>query len=136
MLLRPECRSRCPAASLENFATPPQRVSRRTGRSRRYFRTAPAKSPMSSSARSGRANRSRATRSEVDPVQAATCSQPAASATSMPRWMLSMDTSIVRSRPAASEPASQGASGTPDRAVRPAGGSVTRSVSVRPASRM
>ena len=69
---------------------PPAMVSRGTGCERRYFSTAPAKSPMSSNASSGRPYSSRATCSEVLPVQPATCVYPAARATSTPRRMLSI----------------------------------------------
>ena len=51
----------------------PAIVSRLTGCVLRYFRTAPAKSPMSRRASSGNWYRSATTFSEVLPVAAATC---------------------------------------------------------------
>ncbi len=64
---RPECRSRWPSASLASLPMPPATVSRGTGWRRRYLSTAPAKSPMSSSASSGSPYSSATTRSLVLP---------------------------------------------------------------------
>ncbi len=74
-------------ASLEILPKPPAMVSRGRGWRRRYLSRPPAKSPMSSSAASGRAYIRRTARSEVAPVHPATCRCPLARATSMPLWI-------------------------------------------------
>src|SRR5690349_23801025 len=57
------------------FRSPPQIVSRSTGCRRTYFSTAPAKSPMSSSAISGSPYTATTVFSEVEPVHPATRSE-------------------------------------------------------------
>ncbi len=89
-LPRFECRSSRPCASLVIFATPPATVTRGTGRCRRYFSIPPAKSPISSSATSGNPCSAAAAASETDPVLPATCPSPIARATSIPRWIVSI----------------------------------------------
>ena len=84
------CRSSRPCASFVIFATPPAIVTRRTGWRRRYRSMPPTKSPISSSAISGRPYSAATAASLALPVAPATWSSPAARATSMPRWMESI----------------------------------------------
>ncbi len=70
---RLECRSSRPCASLVILATPPAMVTRGTGCARRYFSRPPAKSPISSSATSGKPCSACTAASDVLPVEPATC---------------------------------------------------------------
>ena len=89
-LPRFECRSSRPCASFVIFATPPATVTRPTGCVRKYFSSPPAKSPISSNATSGNPYSAATARSDVLPVLPATCPTPIARATSIPRWIVSI----------------------------------------------